>query len=39
MCKIGLSCIVRDGTGVMRGGVARITNDRKGKNGRDEEMI
>ena len=30
MCRIWLSCIVRDGTGVMRGGVARITDDREG---------
>ena len=38
MCRIWLSCIVRDGTGVMRG-VARITDDREGGNGRDEQMI
>ena len=24
---------------VMRGGVARITDDREGRNGRDEQMI
>ena len=39
MCKIGLSCIVRDGTGVMKGGVARIRDDKEGRNGRDEQMI
>ena len=39
MCRIWLCCIVRDGTGVMRGGVARITDDREGRNGRDEQMI
>ena len=39
MCRLLLFCIVRDGTGVMRGGVARITGDREGRNGRDEQMI
>ena len=39
MCKIWLSFIVRGGAGVMRGGVARITDDREGRNRRDEQMI